>query len=249
MRPNNFDLARLLLASMVVLFHCAALSGSPALHLLRSVDRHAAVEGFFVISGFLIFASYERCRSVADYARKRAARILPGYWLSTALCLAIVFAFTHRLHVLKFLIANLLFLNFLQPGVAGVFDRNPADAALNGSLWTIKIEVMFYVCVPLLVWLCRRFGRVPVLVACALLSVVYRHWIASNSTLAQQLPGQLAFFSMGALGYYYLPEFKRWGKYLVLPAAIAYLLQPHIKWFFLRPLSIPVLVLGFCFLL
>jgi peptidoglycan/LPS O-acetylase OafA/YrhL len=36
---------------------------------------------------------------------------------------------------------------------------------------------------------------------------------------------------------------------LVVPAAIAYLVQPHMKWFFLRPLSIPVLILAFCFLL
>ena len=49
---------------------------------------HLAVEGFFAISGFLIFASYERSTSLKDYFLKRGGRILPGYWLATIFCLA-----------------------------------------------------------------------------------------------------------------------------------------------------------------
>jgi peptidoglycan/LPS O-acetylase OafA/YrhL len=39
-----------------------------------------AVKSFFVISGFLIFMSFERSESIASYAKKRAQRIYPAYF-------------------------------------------------------------------------------------------------------------------------------------------------------------------------
>ncbi|MBV9669475.1 MAG: acyltransferase [Acidobacteriales bacterium] len=250
MKPNNFDLARLLLASIVIYFHCHALSGSAALQPLSVFSGHLAVECFFVISGFLIFASYERSKGLKDYYAKRARRILPGYWFATLLSLGIVLYFTHALHVGKYLLANLSFLTFLAPGVPGVFEHNPGNASMNGSLWTIKIEVMFYIAVPLLVWMCRRFGRLQTLVPIAVASVVYRVLLAkSHPTLALQLPGQMSFFCGGAITYYYLPEFKRYGRWLVAPAILAYIVHAYFGVFFLRPFALTVLVLAFSLLL
>jgi len=120
-RPNNFDLARLVLAGSVVFSHCYALSQRPELKVL-DLDSRAAVEGFFVISGFLIFASLERSKSLRDYYIKRAKRILPGYWLSTIVCVVVAVAFSRAFHLGKFLLANLTFLNTFQPGVPGVFE-------------------------------------------------------------------------------------------------------------------------------
>jgi len=194
--------------------------------------------------GFLIFASYERSKSLKDYYIKRAKRILPGYWFATAVCIGIAVAFTRSVHFAKFLLANLSFLTFLHPGIDGVFNKNPADSAMNGSLWTIKIEVMFYIAVPMLVWLCRRLGQVPVLVTVATLSIVYRDVAVHHQTMAVQLPGQMSYFALGALAYYYLPQFKRYGKWLVLPAVAAYLIHLRFDIFFLRPLALSVLVLA-----
>ena len=64
-RENNFDILRLILAIVVVFFHAGSISGSPELDWLPNVfSGHLAVEGFFAISGFLIFASYERSPSL-----------------------------------------------------------------------------------------------------------------------------------------------------------------------------------------
>jgi peptidoglycan/LPS O-acetylase OafA/YrhL len=249
MKSNNFDLARLILATMVVFFHSFALSQNPSLRILDHVDQQLAVEGFFVISGFLIFASCERSKSLSDYFLKRAKRIMPGYLFATLLCVTIAIAFTHSLHLGRFLLANLSFMSFLQPGVPGLFEQNPHTTALNGALWTIKIEVMFYLIVPVLLWLCRSLGRVPVLVGLGCLSVIYRYAFASHPTLAQQLPGQLSFFCAGALAYFYLPTFRRWGFRLVVPALCLCALYIYTGQFFLRPLSIPILVLTFSLLL
>ncbi len=59
---------------------------------------------------------------------------------------------------LKYVAANLLFLNFIHQDLPGLFSINNLNA-VNGALWTLKIEVMFYVCVPLFVFMMRKFGR------------------------------------------------------------------------------------------
>ena len=44
---------------------------------------------------------------------------------------------------------NLAFLNFMEPALPGVFEAN-RFTEINGALWTLKIEVMFYLVLPLL---------------------------------------------------------------------------------------------------
>ncbi len=203
---------------------------------------HLAVEGFFAISGFLIFASYERSSSLQDYFFKRAARILPGYWLATAFCLLIAF-FYGSFHVARFLFANLTFANFLAGSIPGVFASNPFDG-MNGALWTIKIEVMFYILVPVIVWLCRRLNRDAVLWTLFVLSIVYRVAMADHDTFALQLPGQLSFFMIGALIHYHLRWFETYGKWLTAAAALLYIGHLATGWFVLRPAGVATLTLS-----
>jgi peptidoglycan/LPS O-acetylase OafA/YrhL len=242
-RENNFDIIRLLLAGAVVLFHVGYLSGNGLFDSLpRYFSGHLAVEGFFAISGFLIFASYERSSSLQDYFLKRAARILPGYWLSTALCLFIAFCYG-SFHVGRFLFANLTFANFLAGSIPGVFDKNPMDG-MNGALWTIKIEVMFYILVPVIVWLCRRLNRDLVLWTLFVLSIFYRVAMADHNTFALQLPGQLSFFVIGALIHYHIDFFEAHGKWLTVGAALLYLGHIATGWFVLRPAGVATLTLS-----
>lgn len=257
MRPNNFDLARLILAAVVCLYHCGALSHAPELAFLTQLDAGAAVEGFFAISGCLIFASWDRSPSWRDYAVRRARRILPGYYAATAVCLAVAFLVFRRFDVGGFLAANLTFLNHLHPGIDGVFDGNPENAAMNGSLWTIRIEIMFYALVPAVAYLGRRLGADRFLVATALLSIAYRYALdgrlpflplAPHPSLAVALPGQWSHFAAGALIYRHLDAFRKHGKWLVGPALALYAGAYFGGIYAFRPLSIPVLVLSFCFL-
>lgn len=247
-RENNFDLVRLAFAATVVLYHCCAVSQNNALRVFTGAEYLISpVEGFFAISGFLIFASYERSKSVRDYIAKRAWRILPGYWLATCLCLLIAFSFG-CFHVGEFLLANLSFLNFLHPGVSGVFTSNFVPA-MDGALWTIKVEVSFYVLVPMIVWLCRCLNRDIVLWGLFVASIVFRVVFAKHERLVTQIPGQLSYFVMGGLIYYHLPLFTKYGKWILSAAMLCYLVHYRLRWQFLGPLSIPPLTLGIALLL
>jgi peptidoglycan/LPS O-acetylase OafA/YrhL len=247
-RENNFDILRLLLAAVVIFFHVGYISGAPVFASLpRYFSGHLAVEGFFAISGFLIFASWERCTSLGDYWIKRASRILPGYWLATALCLFISFGYG-QFHVGKFLVGNLTFLNFIGGAIPGVFPNNP-EHGMNGALWTIKTEVLFYIAVPIIVWLCRRLHRDAVLWTLFALSIVYRVLMADHNTLALQIPGQLSFFMIGALIHYHLAWFEANGKWITAAAVLLWVAYQATGWFVFRPAAVATLTLSACLLL
>jgi peptidoglycan/LPS O-acetylase OafA/YrhL len=64
-RSNNMDLLRLFFAVNVVLSHCGDLAQSPSLDWLNYIcDSTSAVRFFFILSGFLIFKSYETTPSL-----------------------------------------------------------------------------------------------------------------------------------------------------------------------------------------
>jgi len=122
------------------------------------------------VSGFLIFMSYEKTHSTQRYFVKRARRIYPAYFF--VITISVVaglllsdssWADYFSLQTLKYIAANLVFLNFLQPSLPGLFDGNIIQA-VNGALWTLKIKVMFYLSVPLIVFAFGKFRRLPVLV-------------------------------------------------------------------------------------
>jgi peptidoglycan/LPS O-acetylase OafA/YrhL len=119
---------------------------------------------------------------------------------------------------------------------------------MNGALWTIKIELMFYLSVPPILWLCRRLHRDIVLIALIFLSVVWRIYFAAHDQIARQLPGQLSCFLVGTLIFYHLAFFKRHGRILMFAAAALYLLHTHTGWLLLRPFAVSSLTLGACLL-
>lgn len=219
LRSNNFDGLRLVFASMVLVFHSALLSQEPQLTWVTySVSSTFAVQAFFVVSGFLVTMSFENTKSLVSYGKKRFFRIAPAYIvviLVAAVGLVRMSTISPTQYFISpewrsYVFSNLTLSNFKQPTLPGVFaDR--LEPAVNGSLWTIKLEVMFYCCVPLIVWAIRRFGYKPVLATLFAFSITWHaaflylgelHHSDLATRLAKQLPGQLAFFGGGAFAYY-----------------------------------------------
>jgi peptidoglycan/LPS O-acetylase OafA/YrhL len=205
---NNFTLLRLLLALMVVIGHFKLLSGTDYPTFPFNL-ADAAVDCFFVVSGYLIAGSYERTRGLWSFYIRRVFRLYPMYACIVLVQIAIMLAllpdgpFSEPNATLHYLGANLLFANFLQYDIGGVLNglHNPG---INPSLWTLKIEISFYLIVPLIYMLTRRFGwgaLLAIFVGSVAFNLVALHLGADR--LAKQLPGQMQFFVVGMALYMY----------------------------------------------
>ena len=263
-KKNNFDIVRLLLSIVVVFQHFSILTEIETFKFFQIFTWYLQpVEGFFVISGFLISLSYSRSKSLKSYFNKRVRRILPAYVTVVLVCAFFGLFLTRENYLsyfsaafFKYIAANLSFLNFLQPSLPGVFSGNPVSGPVNGSLWTIKLEVMFYVVLPVLFYLLKRFS-LWVLPAIYVFSVAYFYSFQKLATLmhkpflqevARQLPGYLSYFVCG-IGIFLFYETFRKNKNILLAIAFAvYLLSRFYDatFFFLNPIALAIIVIYFC---
>ena len=82
-RLKEIDVLRGLAAIWVVLSHYQphwALYLGPTFVLVPNLAGRYAVLLFFVISGFVIFMTLDRCKTVLDFAVLRFSRLYPAYW-------------------------------------------------------------------------------------------------------------------------------------------------------------------------
>jgi len=208
---NNFTVLRLALALLVVLGHSHLLAGVGAPPWPFNYAA-AAVDCFFVVSGYLIASSFDRDNDLRRFYLRRFFRIYPLY-IAVVLAQTLFMAWlapggaaAHAGELLKYFAVNAVFANFLQHDVGGALS-GLSDPSLNASLWTLKIEVGFYLFLPLIWVAVRRFG-VGVLVGLFILSILYEQILEARGLpeLARQLPGQLQFFVLGVAAYKYRPH-------------------------------------------
>ncbi len=227
---NRFDLLRLLFASTVFLYHLILLgmSTGQAVEGVFAELALVSVQGFFVVSGALVYGSLQRSESLGSYAEKRMRRLYPAYAVIVLVpAIYALFKTAAFFDVVRYLGANLIFLNFLEPNLPGLF-QNQAYTAVNGALWTLKIEVMFYIALPVISWVLTKSGRAAVFTLLIIYIGAeawrgYFEWLAYNPIevsgasqklflqLSRQLPGQLSFFISGIVLWMFRHELqKRW---------------------------------------
>ena len=188
------------------------------------------MKGFFIISGFLVMFSFLRTPNTRIFFRKRIQRIMPAYSLTILLC-ALIGLFLTSLScreyltsssLYTYLICNLLTFNFLSPDLPGVFDTNPLQA-MNGSLWTIKVEFMLYIIIPIIYWLLKRYNKLVCLLLIYILSFIYSTTcnylddMTHNPIyefMKRQFPGQMMYFFSGIIILAYFPVFRKYMRYL-----------------------------------
>ncbi len=168
------------------------------------------VDLMLLLSGFCLFLPYARAAlsgaplpGVKDFYKKRLVRILPSY----VLCVLVIF-FSYSLpaggyasagEALRDLVAQLTFTQ--------VFSAGPyLFTKINGVLWTVAIEMQFYLLFP---FLARFFIKRPAVAYLAMLAVgaAYTFGFAlpfpdSYRLTVNQLPAFFPVFGNGMLGAY-----------------------------------------------
>ena len=155
---NNFDILRLILAVLVFFAHWNILTSQDISNQLFHLSGYA-VHMFFIVSGFLIFWSFDADQNKKHFYIKRFFRIFPLYAFLIILQTLFFIGFSDgsTFEVIKYFIANIFFLNFLAPSVGSTLSSLEVNA-INGSLWTLKNEVVFYLIVPLLFMFYKKWG-------------------------------------------------------------------------------------------
>lgn len=152
-KGNNFGALRLLLTILVIVSHSPqVIDGNPSREIMiRTFGTislgSAAVDAFFIISGYLITKSFVESPSVVVYLAKRVFRIIPAFLVSFWICALVVAPLVgaanplHSLATMK----QLLFLaaRLLPPEVPGAFP-GMSHPDLNVSMWTIAYEFRCY---------------------------------------------------------------------------------------------------------
>lgn len=149
---NSFDLLRLLAAVAVIFHHTAPLNGSPVLRVFSTDFGELGVGVFFVISGFLVAASWRRAPHLVPFLKKRVLRIEPALVASLALTALFLGAFVTTLPPAAYLTDPQVWLYvgrnaLLYPvtyRLPGVFAANPLPDTVNGALWTLRLEFSCY---------------------------------------------------------------------------------------------------------
>lgn len=209
MNHNNFSIVRLALALMVVLGHFKTLPGNYAAATGAFGYADFAVDAFFVVSGYLVVASLDKQPNTLGFYIRRICRVYPLYITvvvaqAVAMLLLLPGGLTEYLaNAARYLAVNAVFANFLQYDIGGLLKplHNPG---INPSLWTLKVEVGFYLILPALWWAWRRFGFVVLAAAyvgSAALALYAAH--LGMESLGKQLPCQLRYFIVGIACYLY----------------------------------------------
>ncbi len=261
-KSNNFDILRLILAIIVAIVHVEMLTQLEILTICSQfLNSKSAVDSFFIISGFLIFMSFDSNPKIMNYAIKRARRIFPGYFTVIILCAFFMFFIStesfygyFNIEFIRYIFFNLLTLNFIHLTLPGVFNENSWHV-VNGALWTIKIEVMFYCLVPMIAYIISKSNKALVLCSIYFLSLFYSFtlfWLSSHYEmeifirLERQLPGQMTFFISGAFLYYYFDFFHK--HYLPMLIGSLVILLTHIFIIninYLYPAALAVVIIYF----
>lgn len=208
--PNNFDAIRFIAASLVLFSHSFPLTlhgeKEPVAFLTNGfIDGgKIAVITFFILSGFLISASWENTNNFRDYLSARIKRILPaltGVLLLTVLAGARLTSSTVHEYIpsAASYFAKNLTLYKGQLEIIGVFESNPYGPAVNGSLWTLRHEFTCYLLIAVLgcLKLIQKIQLLLTWLVAALLPLV----APINSNFLLEFLPLCAWFLSGALAY------------------------------------------------
>lgn len=133
----NIQLLRVFAASAVVVYHCS-------FEFFGYHTDFGGVAVFFVLSGYLM-CRIKDTRNAFHFAAERFWRIVPSYWLATAI---VIIAFQRGIPLEHALLSALFIPHEWTHGMFPV----------HGVGWTLNMEVYFYAIFALAIFLNRRLA-------------------------------------------------------------------------------------------
>lgn len=266
-RDQSIDIFRGIAIVLVVLFHFTARLPHSALNITENAPPPVflgwiGVYFFFIISGYCIFMTLERSASVSQFLARRFSRIYPAF--AAAVLLLFVFG-------LFFQVPSVPEANFHETET-GLIDvalnlvfLGELSEWVNGSFWSIAVEMKFYALVALMAFVLPdrgQFGRVFAVLA-LVMGVV---WIASTtisgpgSITPQSLlkfltiAPYLSFFAVGILGWQYEQGRAGTGRLLAANLVLSTLIvlveaySPEDSWFIAPACALAYLALALLFI-
>lgn len=154
-RNHNLALLQFVAAVLVILSHAHPLACGEKDILTRLTGGTlslgvVAVGFFFLTGGFYIAKSMEQKKTAVNFFKARILRIFPPL-IFVVICSVIMGSFLTEYTfseywtssgTWKYLCNGIL---VLQHNLPGVFLNNPYNSTVNGSLWTLPVEVLCYI--------------------------------------------------------------------------------------------------------
>lgn len=219
---NNFDIIRLLAALQVVFRHSQhhfELQGIYADIGTYFLNYFPGVPIFFCISGFLIFWSFDRNSSdIKKYFKNRFLRLFPALWFCFIITVGLLLfdaqspsSLVKSTSFYLWIVGQLSVFQFWTPDILRFWGMGTP----NGSLWTIIVEIQFYILVPIIYFFRGKNNRNFIIYILFILSILGNLYIGryGEETLLYKMGGVTIFpylynFLMGVLAYIFWDKIK-----------------------------------------
>lgn len=260
---NNLNIVKLFAAIMVIVGHGYAFGVNYAtkdwlsIFSRETTDLGAfAVNIFFFFSGLLIASSLMRNSDTKRYVVRRLKRIYPSFIIVTLLITFVAGPIISSLGILDYFanldtyryLLNLIWINVHD--LPGVFIGNVYGRAVNGPIWTIRIEMVCY----LLAFAYCRFGlmskkKLPLSICCYMImaGVIGAGAVMGNSSILTIIQ-PITMFYLGIIYAQYKDGIKLSGSLFMLATLgfvlLVYLKQPILAYLVFLPYMLCFIAFG-----
>lgn len=204
---------------------------------------YLGVEFFFIISGFVICFTLERCSGLGDFFYKRFSRLFPPILLCSIITFLGIYILDSKGEYpelySKSTLSFLPGLTFTPPVFWQKIFHDKGIRYINGSYWSLWIEVSFYVLIAFVFFKLRksflkawfRFLLLPITLLKLIVWRIAAVWqpVASSGAYLKfihakellfapvSLPNYLIYFSIGLLFYFlFIKEKVNRSEYLIV---------------------------------
>ncbi|PIB95639.1 acyltransferase [Caulobacter sp. X] len=200
--------------------------GSAYAHVAPFLYGYMGVRLFFIISGFVIAYSLARSSGIIDFAARRYARLFPAMLLCASITYVSSVTFPYSISTPSpgDFIPSVI---FIEPGLINKFQRFANVSSIDGSYWSLYVEVKFYLIIAISYFASARMMPLIISAISMICVVIYCAGVSFSDTFENLLfASSWPWFLMG-IGLYVTygagRRYLGWGLILVALIELALL--------------------------